>query len=358
MLPGRQFRVIIAAVTRELVWGLPVVAREAHAWRLRARAIPEAAIRSDALSALGSKRGHTDGAALFTVLSPARNLDLLRLLVAYELIWDFLDTVNERGAQTGQVNGKQLHLALVEALDPSIPLSDYYRYHPWKSDGSYLRTLVDTCRQSLGSLPSYGQIRPFVIEEASRTQVLAINHELDPTRRDAALREWAAHEFPSEQEATWFELTGAASASLTIHALLALAAEPGCVDQEIEQTRRAYFPWISAATTMLDSYVDQVEDVANDDHSYVAHYPTPELGAQRICHLVERSLGEACALRDGERHVLITACMVAMYLSKDSARTRATRETTRALARAGGSLTRVLLPILRLWRIVYAQSAH
>jgi tetraprenyl-beta-curcumene synthase len=356
--PGRQFRVLIAAATRELVWGLPAVAREVDAWRLRARAIPEAAIRTDGLSALGSKRGHTDGAALFTILCRARNLDLLRLLVAYELIWDFLDTVNERGAQTGQANGKQLHLALVEALDPRVPFSDYYRHHPWRCDGGYLRTLVNTCRQCLSSLPSYGQIRPFVVEEANRAQVLAINHELDPTHRDAALREWAAREFPSEQEATWFELSGAASASLTIHALLAFAAEPECTAQEVEQTRRAYFPWISAATTMLDSYVDQVEDTENDDHSYVSHYPTPEFGAQRICQLVERSLQEARALKDGERHVLITACMVAMYLSKDSARTRAARETTRAIAGAGGPLTRLLLPILRLWRMAYAQRAH
>lgn len=358
MLSARQFRVLIAAATRELAWGLPAVAREVRPWRLRVRATPEAAIRTDGLSALGSKRGHTDGAALFTTLSRTRNLHLLRLLVAYELIWDFLDTVNERGAQTGQTNGRQLHLALIEALDPGVPLSDYYRYHPWTSDGGYLRTLVDACRQCLSSLPSYAQIHPFTVEEARRAQVLAVNHELDPARRDAALREWATREFPSEQEATWFELTGAASASLTIHALLALAAEPGCVEREIEQTRRAYFPWISAATTMLDSYVDQVEDMENDDHSYVAHYPTPELGAQRICQLVERSLQEARALKDGERHVLITACMAAMYLSKDSARTRATRDTTLALAGAGGPLTRLLLPILRLWRIAYAQCAH
>lgn len=358
MLPGRQFRVLLAAATRELVWGLPAVAREAHAWRLRVRAIPEAAIRTDGLSALGNKRSHTDGAALFTILSHTRNPDLLRLLVAYELIWDFLDTVNEHGAAAGQVNGRQLHLALIEALDPSVPLSDHYRYHPWRNDGGYLRTLVDTCRQSLSSLPSYGQIRPFVVEEANRAQVLAINHELDPARRDAALREWAAHEFPSEQEATWFELTGAASASLTIHALLALAAEPACADKEIEQARRAYFLWISAATTMLDSYVNRAQDAASGDHSYVAHYPSPELGAQRIHQLVEGSLREARALKDGERHAVIAACMVAMYLSKDSARTRATRETTRSLANAGGALTRLLLPILRLWRIAYAQRSE
>jgi hypothetical protein len=46
-----------------------------------------------------------------------------------------------------------------------------------------------------------------------------------------------------------------------------------------------------------------------------------------------------------------------MYLSKDIARTRAMRETTDALLDAGGSLTHLLLPILRLWRIIYSQSS-
>ena len=66
------------------------------------------------------------------------------------------------------------------------------------------------------------------------------------------------------------------------------------------------------------------------------------------------ALRETGALDDGEKHTLIAACMVAMYLSKDSARTPAMRLGTRRLVLAGGSLPRVLLPILRLWRIAYS----
>jgi tetraprenyl-beta-curcumene synthase len=330
------------------------VAREVREWRARARRIPDPVIRGNALSALAGKRGHTDGAALFTVLCSTRNLDLLRVLVAYELIWDFLDTVNERGARAGQANGRQLHLALIEALDPRTPISDYYRHHLWRDDAGYLRALVETCRRGCNRLPSYERVRRLVAHEATRAQVLGINHELDPHHRDAALCRWAAHEFPAEREATWFELTGAASASLTIHALLALAAEPRCSEEEIRRVRHAYFPWISLATTMLDSYVDQAEDAANGDHSYVAHYSTPELAAQRIGELVTRCMCEARTLPAGERHTLIAACMVAMYLTKDSARCPEMRETTASLAHAGGSLSRLLLPVLRLWRVAYS----
>jgi len=342
---------------RELAWGLPAVASEVRAWRARATGIPDAAIRRDALTALDSKRGHSDGAALFCILPRTRNHELLRLLVAYETVWDFLDSVNERGAAAGQVNGRQLHLALVEALDRSRPISDYYCNHPWREDGSYLRALIGACRESCARMCSYEYVQPLVVREAIRAQVLAINHDLDPASRDRTLREWATREFPDETGADWFELTGAASASLTIHALLALAAKPACSASEIARTVRAYFPWISAATTMLDSYVDQAEDNTNGDHSYIGHYPTPQIATERLRRLIQRSFQEVGALPNGKRHTLLVACMVAMYLSKDSARTHATHETTMSLASAGGPLTRFLLPILRLWRIAQAQCS-
>ena len=328
-----------------------------RAWHARARAIPDAATREDALSALAHKRGHTDGAALFCIFPRARDPSLLRLLVAYEIMWDFLDSVNERGARAGQVNGRQLHLALIDALDPGTPLSDYYRHHPWQDDGGYLNTLVRVCRTACRQLPSFEAVRSLLAQEASRAQILATNHDLDPIRRDIDLREWARRGFPDGHEASWYELTGAASASLTIHALLALAASPHLTDSEVTRVHSAYFPWISAATTMLDSYVDQAEDNANGDHSYVAHYPTAESALQRIGLLIRRSIAEASDLPDSERHILIVACMVAMYLSKESAYTPAMRCNTKKLLIAGGPLPALLLPVLRLWRIAYAQRS-
>lgn len=357
-LTVRQLRALAAAAARELAWGLAAVAREARNWKAQAVEIPDPLLRGDALDSLTRKRGHTDGAALFCTIPRARSPDLLRLLVAYEIIWDYLDCVNERGASAGQDNGRQLHLALVDALDLTRPISDYYEHHPQKHDGGYLRTLVEVCRESCRKLPSYWTIRPLLAREAFRAQVLATNHDLDPARRDADLRRWAADEFPTTSDATWYELTGAASASLTVHALLALGAEPECDGLGASRICAAYFPWISAATTMLDSYVDQVEDLANGDHSYVSHYPTPALANARIGELVERCLLEARSLHEGERHTVIAACMVAMYLSKDSAHTEALCEATTGFVRAGGSLTRLLLPVLRLWRIAYAQRCN
>lgn len=350
----RQLRTLVAGAARELFWGLPAVSREVRRWRNLARRIPDAPIRHDALDALARKRGQTDGAALFTILPRARCPVLLRLLVAYQVIWDFLDSANERGAAAGQANGRQLHAALVDALDPERPMSDYYCHHPWDQDGGYLNTLVGVCRECCTQLPSYEHVSTLVKREARRAQVLAINHDLDPLKRDIALQAWSTTEFPAGHEASWYELSAAASAGLTIFALLALASEPVCSDAEIARTLNVYFPWTSAAATMLDSYVDQFEDAENEDHIYIFHYPTCELAVEHTCLLVRRGLHEARKLKSHEKHILITASMVALYLSKDSARTPAMSDTTETLIRAGGSLTRVLVPVLRLWRGVYS----
>jgi tetraprenyl-beta-curcumene synthase len=108
---------------------------------------------------------------------------------------------------------------------------------------------------------------------------------------------------------------------------------------------------------MLDSYVDQDEDALAGRHVYVSHYRNDDLACRGIEGLISRSMSQARALPNGSRHAVIVACMMAMYLSKDSARSLQMRATTASLVRAGGPLARLLVPVLRLWRIAYGQQS-
>jgi tetraprenyl-beta-curcumene synthase len=354
-LSPRQLCSLADAAIRELLWGLRAVSGEVRRWRVRAAAIPDAALRADALQALASKRASTDGAALFWTIPNGRSPNLLRLLVAFEVMADFLDSVSERGVHAGPANGVQLHLALSEALDPGAPVSRYYRYHPWREDGGYLRALVVACRERCEQLPSYGDVRARAIDAATLALMLGLNHEPDPRVRDAALREWAQQEAHSWGGLEWFECTAAASGWLTVLALLALAAEGELQKDCVRDICAAYLPWISLIATMLDSYADQAQDAAEQQHSYIAHYACAEEAVERVCELVHEAARHARALPNGAKHVVIVACMIAMYLSKDSSRTPQMRARTRSLAAAGGSLPRVLLPVLRIWRVLYSQ---
>jgi tetraprenyl-beta-curcumene synthase len=345
------------AATRELTWGLRGAAREVEHWRTLAHAIPDPALREDALEAIDQKRANIDGAVLFSTIARRRSTDVLRALVAFEVLADYLDCTSERGAFVGLHNGQQLHRALIDALDARRPVADYYRFHPWHADGGFAAALVETCRAACSRLPSYDAARPFGIRAATLAQVLALNHDEDPRRRDELLRLWAAAHFPGDYALAWFEHTGAASAWLTVLALLALAADEKQSAQAARAVYDAYLPWISLAGTLLDSYGDQDADVQSGAHRYVAHYGDADVMTRRIGAVVRRALDAASDLPRGARHRVLVSAMAAMYLTKDSVWTLAWRRRTRALIRASGPLTRLLIPALRTWRVLNKQQA-
>ena len=186
---------VLTMCIRELVWIRPGVAREVDHWRRHAAAIPDPSIRLDALASLHAKRFNVEGAALFAALAPRRNAGL-----CCGCSWRSrsCSTSSTRSAsvrlQTRRRNGRQLHLALRDALDPAASEADYYRHHPGRADGGYIRALVRTCRECSRSLPAYLDVRTLLLEGAERCTVQGLNHDPDPRsprRRSAALG--AAH---------------------------------------------------------------------------------------------------------------------------------------------------------------------
>ena len=356
-LTVKQLAALTRATTWQLAWGLPRVAAELRRWRVQALRIPDNDLRADALHALDSKRGHTDGAALFWTLTRRRRPELLRLLVAYEVIYDYLDNLSERSAAQGDPHGQHLFLALVDSVAPGRTPADYYQHCSWHADGGYLRLLVETCRAGCRRLPGFTTAQPFLELEAAHTSVLASNHITDPHVRDETLQRWStAHVAPGIDSLAWYERTAAASQSVVTFALLATAAEPTTSPEAVRSVYEAYYPWFAYAVTMLDSWVDRAEDEASGAHSYIAHYTDSEQAVSRLCESAARSAESLLSLPHGQRHAVLLACMIAMYLSKNSVRGFEGRAPARRIAEAGGSLTLCLLPVLRLWRICNGQT--
>ncbi len=354
LTPG-QIRALASAAGRELSWGLVEVRREARKWQQHAEQITDRPIREDALHSLTRKRGHFVGAAFFSTLPRQRSQELLRALATFQAMFDFLDNLNE--SHTAEANGLELHLALVDVFESERAPGDYYAQHPWKDDGGYLRGLVETCRRTCQNLPSYELVRPLLIQEAKRAQrVLALNH-LPPAQRDPALQMWAKEECARDSEWSWFELSAAAGGQLSLLGLLALAGEPDINEREIVEAYHFYWPLLPLITTMLDSFVDQPEDLESGEHLYVTHYSGSEQANARIVELIDQAARSVLTLPNGHRHAVVMSCMIGFFLSKDSARTDELSTATQQFARAGGSLTRVLLPIMRAWRVAYSQRS-
>lgn len=353
-LSPRQILALTTAAGRELSWGLPRMNRTTRQWSRLAERIPDEPIRLDALKALNSKRGHLAGAVAFTILPGGRNPRLLQALLSHQAIVDFLDTAHERHRTVAA--GEGLHAAVVEALTPGEPISDYYAEHPWRDDGGYLRTLVEHCRRQCEALPSFASVQPLLTKEAEQSRrVLTLNHLPDPEARDTALRRLAEEAFPDQERWTWFEVTAGICGQLAWFALLALATKPDLDEREIAATYDAYWPQMPCLANMLDSFADQLEDVEIGNHNYTFHYAQSDR-IDRISELIESVATELVALPNGHRHALILSCMVALYMTKDSARSPALAGDAKRLAHAGGSLSKALIPVLRTWRLAYSQG--
>lgn len=362
----RQLSVLGGAVGQQLGWGLRGVGADVARWRRRAQAIPDPVLRRDALTALREKRSYVNGAALFASVVPGDAARRVQpLLVTFQIMANYLDTVSERTVEVDADRGGRLMRAFVDAVDLSSPVAGdgYYAGLARTDDGGYLAELVSDCRRGCEALPRYAAARGLLAREAERARALEVTHDPVVVRRDDRLRGFAEDEYGAGHDLDWFEHAAGAASALTVIVLLALAGRPCDAattpedgTRELEMAASAY-RWTAALSTILDSYVDRAEDLASGDWSMVGYYPSAEAGQARIAAVAERSLREVRGLREGERHAVIVSAMIAMFLSRDSARDGDLRACSRDLARSGGSLTRALVPVLRAWRTAYRLRA-
>lgn len=345
----REALALLVVAWRGVTWTIPSVRRELNRWREHALRIPDPALRADALETLRREHMNAQGAALFAVLPRRRSRTLLRLLVAYQVALDYLDTVTERPAADELAHGNRLHRSLVDALDPGAAPTDYYDERPWEDDGGYLRALVEACQRGCATLAGYLAVRPIALRAASDLSVQVLNHLADAADRDAALRAWADGDGRRYNELRWFERSGAASSTLGIYALLAAAATSRRLKPEHARAiDAAYHPTVCLLCTLMDSLVDLDDDRVSAAHSYVARYGSAAAATGRIVDLVPHALAGVRRLPNGARHAVIVSGMVAMYLSKGSPRGAQLDSDFRQIRGRVGWIANVAMPVTRM----------
>ncbi len=355
---ARELTALACVMARFWIVVLPLVRAQLRAWKRLAAAIPDPALRAQALATLDSERLSAAGAALFATTAPERrDPELVRALVAYQVICDYLDTLAEQPSADAIRNGAQLHRALADAVHDG-PVADHYRLHATRDDGGYLAALVAACREGCATLPAHVPVRAAAVREAGRNEVQGINHAPAGVR-EPALRAWAdaARTDAATGDASWFELAAASSSSLAVLALIAAAADPATTERTAEQVRRAYFPWIEALSTLLDSLADHAADLRTGELNFVSQYPTQAAAIARLRDVTARAIAGARSLPRGERHVVLVVGMVAMHLSEAGAWLPWSQPATRAVLRATGSVAMpLLLLLLRAWRWLRARG--
>ena len=317
-----------AAAARYWLSVYPHVLREARHWRGRAEAIPDAALRRLALSTQRQERGNLEGAAAFAVLAPRpQRARVVRAVVAFQAIYDYVDTLAEQPSADPAENGRQLHRALLSALDPDTGQPDpgqpdYYVHSLHKEDGGYLGELVDACRRAFGALPSHASIT--VPAQGAVQRIVAFQglaHDGEDGHGDAwrEFSDWADAQTPQGSGLLWWETAAGAASSLLVFALIAAAAQPSASEEDTSAITRAYFPWIGALHLLLDSLIDQKDDLRSGRYSLVDHYASSRELAVRLKAISAEAMRASEALPNGRQHGLILAAMASFYLSQPQA---------------------------------------
>jgi tetraprenyl-beta-curcumene synthase len=332
--------------------------REQRRWGERARAIPDAVLRRQALEALEGKAANVEAIGVFATLAPrARRRPAVAAMAALQIAVDYIDTLSEAAGDDPLADGLQLHRALTVSLTPGAEAEDWYRHHPRRDDGGYLSALVAGCQELVRGLPSQAAVLPLARRAAQRcgegqshTHAAAAGGDRGAGRGDASQLERWANELESPAGYRWWEVAAGASSSVAAHALLAAAASPTASTEQGLLIDDAYFPSVGALTVLLDDLVDLEQDRAAGQHNYMAYYRDSGDAADRLALIASRAAAAIAPLPHRRRHRAILAGVMAFYLSQPQARTAFARPIRDRLLDSLGPATRLLTAAMRLQR--------
>jgi tetraprenyl-beta-curcumene synthase len=336
---GRYWLSVFAMVNREIL-----------TWEERALEIPDPALRALAIGALRGERGNLEGAAAFAAFLPAAHrARVVRASVAFQAAYDYADALSEQPNADPIGNSLALHTVLCDALASATTRVDYYRLHTHAADGGYLRQLREVCSTAVHGLPFYGAVAGAAQDAARRIAIYQSLNLSESQGGRKALARWALACAPAGSDLRWWETAAAAGSSMLVFALIACAAEPPLQVSELRALTLAYFPWIGALHTLLDSLVDESEDLHTGHRSLLDYYRCPQEAARRIGAIAAEATDQARMLPKSTRHRMILAAMTSFYLSATPAHSPYANLGSDVMA-AMGELARPTMSIMRARR--------
>lgn len=353
---GLMARAMCALATANLRYWLtvaPVVRGELARWRARASEIPDPYLRGLALQTLAMEGFTAEVAATLATLAPrVRRRTVIEAIVALEVMYDYLDGLTEQPAADPVRNGQRLFQAFLGAVDPDAPESldyDYYLYDSGPGDGGYLSDLARTVRAAFVSLPRSRAVLPVVRAAAVRCAEAQLRVHTAEHRGGAQLRGWAEQQ-AAGSDLGWREfLAGAASSVLSVHALIAFAADARTTAEQAREIDSVYLS-IAVLGTMLDSVIDYERDLDAGTIAYIGHYESPALLAERLVDVVRTATRQALSAPRSAHHVMTLAGVVAFYGSSPSATNENALPVMARLRRQLRPLITPTLMVMRTWR--------
>ncbi|QGT99678.1 hypothetical protein SYNTR_1085 [Candidatus Syntrophocurvum alkaliphilum] len=291
---------------------LPTVKKLLTYWEMQSQNIIDDELKKQAQCSLKNKAFHCQGGAVFATPYVKWESNLLRFIVAYQTICDYLDNLCDRANCTDEVAFKRLHESLIDALTPSEPLKEYYESYPQKEDYNYLNNLVLECQSIIKHLPSYHIVYEDIMTLANYYIDLQVKKHMLLDIREDILKKWANGHINKFEEIYWQEFSAASGSTLAIFALIGLATERNVTVEQSKEKMNTYFPWICGLHILLDYFIDHEEDKKGGDLNFTFYYKDNHEMVERLKFFIDQSHKAA---NQSPFEKTVVEGLLAMYLS-------------------------------------------
>ncbi|MDD9265699.1 tetraprenyl-beta-curcumene synthase family protein [Paenibacillus sp. GCM10023248] len=310
-VPQGPFRLMV----RVYRYILPEVGAHLSSWKARAERIPDPELRTQALASIATKKFHCQGGAVYAAANLQMRHLLIPLIVSFQTISDYLDNLCDRSTSLDPQDFRQLHQSMLDAVDPSKPLHDYYAYRQEKEDGDYLQDLVLTCQRCIAALPSYGQVADQVREFVALYCDLQVYKHIRKDMREPELQAWWNLHHHRYSQIAWNEFAAATGSTLGMFMLFLAACDPHLSENQVASIREAYFPYVCGLHILLDYLIDQEEDIQGGDLNFCSYYDSMDDTVERIAFIVQEARSKILFLEHPRFHRMIIEGLLALYLS-------------------------------------------
>jgi tetraprenyl-beta-curcumene synthase len=345
------------------------VGRQLTRWELAADAIGDPQVRALALAKLRDEHFNVQVAATLATLAPRRQRpDVIEAIVALQVMYDYLDLLTESMADPR--DGRRLFAALIDPVSVGPAGTRKSFELPQYNCDRYLERLSRAVALAIARLPGAATVVAVARGAAERCSEAQILHHgasrsgiysgarsgsywgslSEPCSGIADLRCWATRG-AAGTGLGWAEyLAGSTASVLSMHALIAAAADPRMTSEDAVALDRAYLS--IGALTMLDSLVDREEDIASGQLSYLQLYDGPEAMAEGLAKVARDGVTRARGLPHGAHHAMTLVGVVGYYASDPAANDDVfARPVIARVKRELRPLITPTLALMRAWRL-------
>ncbi|WP_090858295.1 tetraprenyl-beta-curcumene synthase family protein [Paraliobacillus sp. PM-2] len=315
----------------------PEVSKQLHYWKNKAELIPNQELREQALASIQSKKFHCQGGSVYSVLAEDRWLDSIEFIVAYQTISDYLDNLCDRSTSLDPKDFRMLHQSMEDALSPDAPLKNYYAYRSDQDDGGYLSELVQTCQQALLTLPSYSIIQQYCLQLEQLYSDLQVYKHVKKEERIPRLENWYKKFKDKWPSLSWYEFSASSGSTLGIFCIVSYAMAGKADDYLAKKIFDSYFPFMQGLHILLDYYIDQQEDLEEDDLNFCHYYRDEQHLKERLLFFIKQTNKSIQPLPHRHFHEMVHKGLVGLYLADPKVKKLSNgKEVTKMLLQASG----------------------